>query len=73
VNLEKGIVGSLVLMASGAFLLLSALWQWKHVGWGPLEYSRTMRYVVPGVTMVAFGFQTILSSFFVSILGMGKK
>jgi hypothetical protein len=31
-----------------------------------------MRWVVPGVTLTALGFQTILSSFFVSILGMKK-
>ena len=31
-----------------------------------------MRWVVPGVTLTARGFQTILSSFFVSILGVKK-
>jgi hypothetical protein len=29
--------------------------------------------VVPGVTLAALGFQTILSSFFVSILGMRRR
>jgi hypothetical protein len=32
-----------------------------------------MRLVVPGVTLIALAFQTILSSFFVSILGMARK
>jgi len=32
-----------------------------------------MRLVVPGSTLTALGFQTILSSFFVSILGMKRK
>jgi homogentisate 1,2-dioxygenase len=40
---------------------------------GPLDYSRTMRWVIPGATMAVLGFQTVLSSFFVSILGMRRK
>jgi hypothetical protein len=30
----------------------------------------TMRWAIPGATLTSLGFQTILSSFFVSILGM---
>jgi len=40
---------------------------------GTLDYAQTMRLVVPGVTLTALGFQTILSSFFVSILGMSRR
>jgi len=29
--------------------------------------------IVPGATLVALGFQTVFSSFFVSILGMRRK
>jgi hypothetical protein len=32
-----------------------------------------MRWVVPGVTLTALGFQTVLSSFFCSMLGMRRK
>jgi hypothetical protein len=32
-----------------------------------------MRWVIPGATLATLGFQTILSSFFVSILGMKRK
>jgi hypothetical protein len=38
-----------------------------------LDYAYTMRFVVPGATLVALGFQTVFSSFFVSILGMRRK
>ena len=54
-------------------LLLAAVNQWRFVDFGDLEYARTMRLVVPGVTLTALGFQTVLSSFFVSILGMRRK
>jgi len=32
-----------------------------------------MRYVVPGVTLTALGFQTILSSFFIGIMRMRRE
>jgi len=37
------------------------------------DYTRTMRWVIPGVTLTALGFQTFLSSFFVSILGIRRS
>jgi hypothetical protein len=47
--------------------------QWRMTGFGSLDYGRTMRLVIPGATLTALGFQTILSSFFVSILGMRRR
>ena len=38
-----------------------------------LDYASTMRVVVPGVTLAALGFQTMLSSFFLSLLGMRRR
>jgi hypothetical protein len=32
-----------------------------------------MRLVVPGVTLTALGFQTLLSSFFLSVLSLGGR
>jgi glycosyltransferase involved in cell wall biosynthesis len=73
VNLERGlIVAALAILAGGA-LLLAAVYQWWLTDFGHLNYARTMRLVVPGATLVALGFQTVFSSFFVSILGMRRK
>jgi len=73
VNLERGlIVGALTLLA-GIVLLLIAVNQWRLRDFGHLDYAHTMRYVIPGFTLTALGFQTILSGFFVSILGMRRK
>ena len=70
VTLERGlIVGGAVLLA-GIVLLLAAVNQWREAGFGDLSYERTMRWVVPGATLTAVGFQTVLSSFFVGILHM---
>jgi hypothetical protein len=35
--------------------------------------TRLLGPVVPGATLTALGFQTILASFFVSILGMHRR
>jgi glycosyltransferase involved in cell wall biosynthesis len=73
VNLEKGLVVAALAIVAGGCLLLAAVWRWWLTGFGHLDYARTMRLVVPGATLVALGFQTVFSSFFVSILGMRRK
>jgi len=73
VNLERGLIAAMVALLIGVALLLVAINDWRVTGWGPMDYSRTMRIVIPGVTLVCVGFQTILSGFFVSILGMKRK
>jgi glycosyltransferase involved in cell wall biosynthesis len=70
VDLERGIVLGLLSMISGIVLLLCAVYHWYAIDFGDLDYSQTMRWVIPGATLTALGFQTVLSGFFVSILGM---
>jgi hypothetical protein len=60
-------------MVLGLVLLAAAANQWRLAGFGRLEYSHTMRWVIPGVTLTTLGFQTILSSFFMSVLGMKRR
>lgn len=73
VNLERGLVASLIVLLAGCGLLGLAVNQWRTANFGPLNYAETMRYVIPGCMFVVLGFQTILSSFFVSILSMVRK
>ncbi len=73
VNLERGLVGGTVAMLGGLALLAAAVNQWRMRQFGALDYSQTMRWVIPGVTLTTIGFQTILSSFFFSILGMRRR
>jgi len=72
-TLERGLVAASVALVVGCGLLLAAVNQWRLVSFGELDYAHTMRLVVPGVTMTALAFQTILSSFFVSVLGMRRR
>ena len=71
--LERGLLVGLLTFLGGLALLGTAVVQWWSVRFGNLDYSLTMRWVIPGVTLTALGFQTILSSFFVSILGMKRR
>jgi glycosyltransferase involved in cell wall biosynthesis len=73
INLERGLLASCLAMLGGLVLLVLAVMQWREVDYGPLDYARTMRYVIPGATLTALGFQTFLSSFFISILGMTRR
>jgi glycosyltransferase involved in cell wall biosynthesis len=72
-NLERGLIISAGAMLIGLALLLAAVHQWRLADFGSLSYSHTMRLVVPGVTLTALGFQTMLSSFFMSILGVHRQ
>lgn len=73
VNLEHGLISGLVTILIGITLLVVAIIQWWASGFGVLDYSYTMRWVIPGVSLSTLGFQTILSSFFLSILVMNSK
>lgn len=73
VNLEKGLIAGALSFAIGCFLLFMALLFWWRANFGALDYPVTLRWVIPGATLAALGFETILGSFFVSILGLRRK
>jgi glycosyltransferase involved in cell wall biosynthesis len=72
-NLERGLLVACSALLVGLLLLAAAVNHWRLTNFGRLDYAETMRLVVPGVTLTALGFQTALSSFFVSILGMHRR
>lgn len=72
-TLETGLLGGAIALIIGLAFLLAAVVIWEQASWGPLDYSQVMRLVIPGATLTALGFQTVLSSFFMSILGMKRK
>jgi glycosyltransferase involved in cell wall biosynthesis len=68
VTLERGLIGGTLSILAGFVFLVTAVVEWKRLGFGHMDYSHTMKIVIPGFTLVVFGFQTVLSSFFSSIL-----
>jgi glycosyltransferase involved in cell wall biosynthesis len=70
INLERGLILGGVALIAGLVLLALAVNEWRQADFGRLNYSETMKLVIPGATLTALAVQTIFSSFFVSILGM---
>jgi glycosyltransferase involved in cell wall biosynthesis len=73
VTLEVGLLVGGVLILAGAGLTIAAISIWGSRSFGELDYSETMRYVIPAGTLLALGFQTVLTSFFISILGLRRR
>jgi hypothetical protein len=73
VTLETGLVAGGLLFFGGLALSLYALSSWGAQSFGPLDPSRTLRLVIPAATLITLGLQTILSSFFLSILGLKRN
>jgi glycosyltransferase involved in cell wall biosynthesis len=72
-TLEKGLLTGAILTAVGLIGSIYSVSNWGSHWFGPLDPVRTMRIVIPSILLLILGFQTILSSFFLSILGMGRK
>lgn len=73
ITLEAGlIVGSLLLLI-GFLLSIYAVSSWEALSFGQLNPSNTLRMVIPAVTSMSLGLQIILSSFFLSILGLRRR
>jgi len=72
-TLEKGILAGLFAVIIGVALLAVAINQWRRADFGPLDYGHTMRWVIPGATLTALGVQTVLSSFFLAVLGFTNQ
>ena len=72
-TLERGLLAGAVATICGASLICVAVAQWVARDFGPLDYSQTMRWVIPGTLLVTLGVQAVLSSFFFSILGLKRR
>ncbi len=71
--LEVGLIIAVGALIAGLALLGAAVNEWRLVDFGNLDYARTMRLVVPGATLTALGFQTILSAFLLSFIGLQHR
>jgi hypothetical protein len=67
-SLERGIVAGLLIIALGLGFLIAAILKWRAAGFGQISYPESLRLVIPAVTCMTLGVQTVFSSFFVSIL-----
>ena len=73
VTLEVGLTVGLLLIVTGLGSSVYAYWYWDRLSYGNLDPSQTMRIVIPAVTCLTVGCQTLFSSFFLSILGLKRR
>jgi glycosyltransferase involved in cell wall biosynthesis len=73
INLEVGLIVGSILLLVGIAGSIFAFGLWGENVFGPLDASKTLRIVIPSVTSLALGFQMILSSFFLSVLGLKRR
>jgi glycosyltransferase involved in cell wall biosynthesis len=73
VTLESGLLvgGLLAVVGVGAWIVGLAYWRSHH--FGPLDPAQTLRIVIPGMVCFTLGFQIVMSSFFLSVLGMSRR
>lgn len=72
-TLEKGLVLGVASFGIGVGILSGVLREWQLLDFQGLDYASTMRRVIPSVTLMCLGFQTVLFSFLISLLGISRK
>jgi glycosyltransferase involved in cell wall biosynthesis len=72
-TLEVGLALGAFLVVLGLAGSIYAVRLWGAESFGDLDPSKTMRTVIPAVLGVALGIQIIMSSFFLSVLGIGRR
>lgn len=72
IGLEVGLIVGSVLIAGGLGGSIYAVDVWGARHFGALDYSRTMRLVIPSVLSLVLGLQTVFASFFLSVLGLRR-
>jgi glycosyltransferase involved in cell wall biosynthesis len=73
VTLETGLISGALLTLFGLAGSIYAVGLWERASFGGLNPSQTLRTIVPSVVCFTLGCETILSSFFLSVLGLSRK
>jgi glycosyltransferase involved in cell wall biosynthesis len=73
ITLEVGLAVGALLTISGLAASVYAVGGWGAQNFGMLDYSRTMRIVIPAALALTLGAQTIFASFFLSVLGLARR
>ncbi len=73
VSLEKGLIVGLFIFFAGISGTIYSLSLWNNVHFGQLDYPSILRIVIPSVVAIILGMQTLLSSFFISVLNVNIK
>ena len=73
VKLETGLILGTLLILAGAAAWALGLSYWQRHSFGPLDPDKSLRIVIPGLVSLVLGIQIVLSSFFISVLGLRRR
>ncbi len=73
ITLEVGLLVGAALIIFGLVTSVYAINIWGARHFGPMDYSQTMRMVIPAALFLTLGVQTVFASFFLSVLGMRRR
>jgi hypothetical protein len=73
VKLETGLSVGFILVLLGGILSINAYLNWSRMSFGDLDPVRTFRIAIPAVLSLILGFQTVFSSFFLSVLDLKRR
>jgi hypothetical protein len=72
ITLEVGLAVGVLVFCAGVIGSGMALWRWRALGFGPIS-DNLLRLVIPSTLGLALGFQIVLTSFFLSVLGLRTR
>jgi hypothetical protein len=73
VTLESGLAVGIAVLLLSAVLTFLAFSYWSATSYGPLDPEKMLRLVIPAALAFVFGSHTVLSSFFLSVLGLRTR
>ena len=72
-NLERGLIIGLLMLVLGIGLAICGFIHWGSSDFGALNTRDAVRLAVPAATLSVLGFETIMGSFFLSVLGLSRR
>jgi glycosyltransferase involved in cell wall biosynthesis len=72
-SLEKGLIVGVLLILIGSVGSITSVISWKNQGFGSLNPSDTLRVIIPSVTAIALGLQSVFACLFMSVLKLKRK
>jgi glycosyltransferase involved in cell wall biosynthesis len=72
-NLERGLIIGLLLLIVGVGLAIYGFIIWGSSDFGALDARDAIRLAVPAATLSVLGFETVMGSFFLSVLGLSRR
>lgn len=73
INLERGLIAGLVMVAAGVISTLYVVLLWRQAGFGAMNVEQVSRIAIGSGLGTTLGFETILFSFLLSTLGLNVR